>query len=174
MPRIPSSCSINYYYCIVLIYSEKQTSQAIFSTLTMGWAPQRVLVTGASAGIGAAMADRLVDERSEVIAVGRRQDRLDAFVEKHGSDRAAAVRYDLSDRANVKNFVTTVTDNYPNVDCVFLNAGVQRPFDLSQPKKIDLDSFHNEVSINFSSYVDLTVKLLPFLLKKTIETSIIL
>lgn len=140
----------------------------------MGYAPQRVLMIGATAGIGAAMADRLVNEGSKVVAVGRRQDRLDAFVEKHGSDKAAAVRFDLSDRANTNNFVTTVTHNYPDLDCVFLNAGVQRPFDLSQPEKIDLDCFHNEVSINFSSYVDLTVKLLPFLMKKTIETSIIL
>ena len=129
---------------------------------------------GATAGIGAAMADRLVNEGIKVIAVGRRQDRLDAFINKHGSDKAAVARFDLSDRANIDNFVTTVTHNHPDIDCVFLNAGVQHPFDLSQPEKIDLDCFHNEMSINFSSYVDLSVKMLPFLLRKTIETSIIL
>lgn len=66
---------------------------------------KRVLLVGATSGIGAAMADRLVLEGAKVIAVGRRQDRLDAFVQKHGSDKASSVRYDINDTAGMDAFV---------------------------------------------------------------------
>ena len=54
-----------------------------------------------------------------------------------------------------------------------MNAGVQSPFDLSQPSKIDLPAFHAEIATNFSSFVDLSIKFLPFLMSKKAETSLI-
>lgn len=44
----------------------------------------------------------------------------------------------------------------PDIDCLFLNAGVQRRYDFSQPEKVDLAEFHSEMSVNFSSFVDLS------------------
>lgn len=135
---------------------------------------KRVLMIGATAGIGAAMADRLVLEGAKVVAVGRRQDRLDAFVRKHGEEKASAMRFDLGNRGEVDDFVQKVTQAYPDLDCVFLNAGIQSPIDLSEPTKVDLSAFHAEISVNFTSFVDLTIKFLPFLMSKTSETSLIL
>lgn len=51
------------------------------------------------------MANRLIQEGSKVIAVGRRQDRLDEFVQKHGKDKAGAVKFDISDRQSMDLFV---------------------------------------------------------------------
>ncbi|KAL8741202.1 MAG: hypothetical protein Q9190_006168 [Brigantiaea leucoxantha] len=126
----------------------------------------RVLMIGATAGIGAAMADRLVQEGAKVIAVGRRQDRLDAFVNKHGSDKASSATFDISDRGSMDQFVDSVIKTYPDLDCVFLNAGTQSTIDLAQPTKVDLSAFHSEIDTNFTSFVDLTMKFLPFLMKK--------
>lgn len=64
-----------------------------------------VLIVGATSGIGAGLADKLVAEGSKVIAVGRRQDRLDEFVKKHNSAKAAAIRYDITDNAGLDAFV---------------------------------------------------------------------
>lgn len=135
---------------------------------------KQVLMVGATAGIGAAMADRLVKEGVKVIAVGRRQDRLDAFVQKHGSDRSSRVRFDINQREKMDEFVSKVTKDYPDLDCVFLNAGVQSTVNLAQPEKVDLASFHSEFSTNFNSFVDLSVKFLPFLMQKQTETGLIL
>ncbi len=52
------------------------------------------------------MADRLVQEGAKVIAVGRRQDRLDKFVRKHGEDKASAARFDITDSQNMNQFVS--------------------------------------------------------------------
>ena len=64
-----------------------------------------VLLVGATSGIGLAMANKLVQEGAHVIAVGRRQDRLDAFVEQHGPDRSSAVKFDITDTAGLDAFV---------------------------------------------------------------------
>ncbi|KAK5212449.1 hypothetical protein LTR41_001395 [Exophiala xenobiotica] len=125
---------------------------------------RQVLMVGATAGIGAAMADRLISEGVKVIVVGRRQDRLDAFVEKHGAQKASA---------NIDKFVSDITKSYPELDCVFLNAGVQSTINLTEPEKVDLPAFHSETSTNFSAFVDLTVNSLPFLMSKKTETGLI-
>lgn len=139
----------------------------------MAFPYKQVLVVGATSGIGAAMADRLVFEGVKVVAVGRRQDRLDAFVQRHGTEKASAVRFDLSDRRNMDKFVSDITKDHPELDCVFLNAGVQSAINLAEPEKVDLAAFHSEMSTNFSSFVDLSIKFLPFLMSRMRETGLI-
>lgn len=64
-----------------------------------------VLIVGATSGIGMGMADKLISEGSNVIAVGRRQDRLDEFVQKHASPKATAIRFDITDEAGMDAYV---------------------------------------------------------------------
>lgn len=71
----------------------------------MGFPYNTVLLVGATSGIGAALADRLVQEGSKVIAVGRRQERLDAFVQKHSDANASSIKYDITDRNGLDVFV---------------------------------------------------------------------
>lgn len=74
----------------------------------MAFQYKRILLVGATSGIGAALADKLITEGGpnvHVIAVGRRQERLDAFVAKHGPERASAIRFDVTDRAGLDAFV---------------------------------------------------------------------
>ena len=155
---------------------------------------KNTLVIGATSGIGAAMADRLIQEGSKVIAVGRRQDRLDDFVDKHGSEKASAVKFDITNRQNMDGFVKelvnpdpvplgcyttkiltnifSITNTYPDLDCVFLNAGVQSQINLAEPAKFNSSAFHSEIETNFSCFVDLTMKFLPFLMSKRNDTSL--
>jgi NADP-dependent 3-hydroxy acid dehydrogenase YdfG len=58
---------------------------------------KNVLITGATSGIGQALAERMIDAGIYIIAVGRRQDRLDAFAKKHGSDKVAIEAFDVAD-----------------------------------------------------------------------------
>ena len=67
---------------------------------------KRVLVIGATSGIGEALATRFVEEGSNVIAVGRRKDRLEEFVHKHGNGKATAVPFDITEMDKIPNFVT--------------------------------------------------------------------
>lgn len=55
-----------------------------------------------------------------------------------------------------------ITKEFPDLDCVFLNAGTQSPMNLTKPETYDPAVFDNEISTNFNSLVDLTMKFLPF------------
>lgn len=55
----------------------------------------KVLLVGATSGIGAALAEKLVENGIFVIAAGRRKENLDKFVAKHGTHKAAGVPLDI-------------------------------------------------------------------------------
>ncbi|KAL8724678.1 MAG: hypothetical protein Q9166_007812 [cf. Caloplaca sp. 2 TL-2023] len=131
-----------------------------------------VLLVGATSGIGAGMAEKLIREGSKVSAVGRRQDRIDEFVRKHGN-KAGGLAYDINDSQNLPRFVDSITSSYPDLDCVFLNAGVQGVYDLTKPSKLDLAALHNEVNVNFTSFVNISLAFLPFLQAKQSPTNIV-
>ncbi|CEJ89613.1 hypothetical protein VHEMI05448 [[Torrubiella] hemipterigena] len=122
-----------------------------------------VLVVGATSGIGLAMAERFVQEGKKVIAVGRRQDRLDAFVQKHGAEMTDSFVFDITNTAGLDAFVADVTKKHPDLDCVYLNAGYQRPIALTDPASVNLDDFHYEINLNFTCNVNLCIKFLPHL-----------
>ncbi|KGO51987.1 Glucose/ribitol dehydrogenase [Penicillium expansum] len=134
---------------------------------------KHVLLVGATSGIGRAMADRLIQSGVKVTAVGRRKQRLDEFVEKHGEGKASAMKYDVSDIDGAPQFAADATAQHPDIDCVFLNPGIQRKYKLTDPKDGDLSDFRAEMDVNFISYVALTQAFIPFLLSSPTPTSFI-
>lgn len=67
---------------------------------------KKILVVGATSGIGLALADRMIKEGANVIAVGRRKDKLEEFVHRHGKDKASAVPFDITELDKIPNFAT--------------------------------------------------------------------
>lgn len=117
------------------------------------------------------MAEKLIQQGSRVIVVGRRQDKIDAFIRKHPS-KAGGLAYDINNDQNLGNFVNSITSNYPDLDCVFLNAGTQKVYDLTKPD-VELAAFHNEVKVNFTCLVNISLAFLPFLQAKQSPTSLV-
>ncbi|MCJ1290870.1 hypothetical protein MMC34_002412 [Xylographa carneopallida] len=134
---------------------------------------KRVLVIGGTSGIGEALATRFIEEGSKVIVVGRRKDKLEEFVHKHGKDNSTAVPFDITEIDKIPNFVTNITSTYPDLDCVFMNSGIQRGLDFSKPESVDMSSIQTEFTTNYLSYLALTKGFLPFLMSKDGESSII-
>ena len=66
---------------------------------------KKILVIGATSGIGEALASRFVQEGSSVIVTGRRQEKLEAFVDKHGEDNASAITFDITKLHSIPSFV---------------------------------------------------------------------
>lgn len=67
---------------------------------------KRALIIGATSGIGEALASRFIEEGANVIVVGRRKENLEAFVHKHGKDKATAVPFDITEMDKIPNFAT--------------------------------------------------------------------
>lgn len=65
-------------------------------------------------------------------------------------------------------------NSHPDIDCLFLNAGTQSVYDLSDPATFDLDRFQEEVHVNYISLVALVHAFVPIFKEKDTPTSIIL
>lgn len=126
-----------------------------------------------SIGIGEALANRLVEEGTFVIAVGRRKENLESLVQKHGHDKIQAVPFDITQLNSIPNFVANITNTHADLDCVVLNAGIQRRTDFSDPESIDVDVLNLEFTTNYLSQLALTKAFLPFLQKKPTETALV-
>ncbi|MFF7446177.1 MULTISPECIES: SDR family NAD(P)-dependent oxidoreductase [unclassified Streptomyces] len=87
------------------------------------------VVTGAASGIGEAVAVLLAAQGAKVALLARRQDRLDAVVEKIRADggQALAVVADVTDGDSVDAAVERVHAAYGAVDLVVNSAGVMLP-----------------------------------------------
>jgi len=79
-----------------------------------------VLVTGATRGIGKAIAKRLKDEGAELVVTGRDERLLDAWRD----EGALAVAADVTDNRQVENLVETIMERHGRIDVVVNNAGV--------------------------------------------------
>jgi NADPH:quinone reductase-like Zn-dependent oxidoreductase len=71
---------------------------------TMAFPYQHVLIIGATSGIGKAMANRLIKSGAKVTAVGRREDRVEEFVSRHGKSKAGAVPFDFGNTQQMPQF----------------------------------------------------------------------
>ena len=70
----------------------------------MAFPYKKVLLVGATSGIGLELAERLIGQDVSVIAVGRRKDRLDAFVAKAASPKAFSAQFDLANVEGIPAF----------------------------------------------------------------------
>jgi glucose 1-dehydrogenase len=113
-----------------------------------------VFITGASSGIGRAVAVRFADEGCDV-AVNYRShaERDDANVtlaeimKTSPGARATLVEGDVSDEAQVLNIFATVIEQLGRLDILINNAGIQQP---SPSHELTLDSFNRILSVNLN------------------------
>jgi NADP-dependent 3-hydroxy acid dehydrogenase YdfG len=82
-----------------------QSDKVSNSSTTMSFPYKHVLIIGATSGIGRGMADHLIAQGLKVTAVGRREDRLKAFVAQHGSDKASSMMFDIEKLNEIPGFV---------------------------------------------------------------------
>jgi NADP-dependent 3-hydroxy acid dehydrogenase YdfG len=71
----------------------------------MSFPYKHVLLVGATAGIGRAMADHFISHGIKVTAVGRRQERLDQYIAQHGSEKATGIAFDIEMLDAIPEFV---------------------------------------------------------------------
>lgn len=118
-----------------------------------------VLVTGASAGFGAAIAARFVHAGHRVIAAGRRLDRLQALAEELGTDRVLPLVLDVRDRAAVAAAVASLPAAWAEIDVLVNNAGLA--LGLEPAQSADLDNWDTMVDTNVKGLMYMTRAVLP-------------
>ena len=111
-----------------------------------------ILVTGGGSGIGKALATRFLDRGNEVIVCGRRYDVLEKLRSVH--PRIRTIEADLASPASRQAMYETVINDFPSVNVLVNNAGIQRLVDLGQVE--DWDATRSEIAINLEAPIHLS------------------
>jgi serine 3-dehydrogenase len=121
-----------------------------------------ILITGATAGIGAASARRFAAGGWRVIATGRRGDRLRALADELG-DACLPLEFDIRDVDAAEQFAQ-LSPPWGDIDLLLNNAGLASPMaplqDTEQPP------LTNVIKTNITGLVALTRALLPKLIER--------
>lgn len=121
------------------------------------------LVTGASAGIGAATTRALVAAGWRVIATGRRQERLDALVAELGAETVHPLAFDMRDGAAIDAALAALPPALSAIDLLVNNAGLA--LGTAPAQSADLDQWRQMIDTNITGLVTLTHRLLPRLIE---------
>ena len=122
------------------------------------------LITGATAGIGAASARRFAAAGWKVIVTGRRAERLDALVEELGADNVHAISFDMRDDAAIDSALAALPPGFADIDLLINNAGLA--LGTAPAQQADLDQWRQMIDTNVTSLVTITRKLLPRLIDR--------
>jgi 3-hydroxy acid dehydrogenase/malonic semialdehyde reductase len=116
------------------------------------------LVTGATAGFGAAITHRLVRDGWRVIAAGRRQGRLDALAGELGA-AIHPLRLDVTDAAAVAALPASLPQDWQDIDALVNNAGLALGLDPAQ--RADIADWDQMVATNVTGLMHVTRAVLP-------------
>jgi short-subunit dehydrogenase len=120
------------------------------------------VITGASSGIGEALARRLAADGWRVLLVARRQDRLDALRLELGAG-AIAESADLTNPDDVARVAARAESEFDRLDLLVNNAGGNRKRGEFGDPDYGYEYVREVMDQNFDSAVRVTEALLPFL-----------
>ena len=117
-----------------------------------------VLITGASAGFGKALAERLVANGHHVIGCARRLDKLNALAETLGETFLPVVM-DVSDTASIPQIIADLPADFKQIDVLVNNAGLA--LGTEPAHKASLDDWMRMTDTNIKGLMALTHAVLP-------------
>jgi NAD(P)-dependent dehydrogenase (short-subunit alcohol dehydrogenase family) len=130
--------------------------------------PRTILITGATDGLGRALADGLAAEGARLLLHGRDQARLDAAAdeiaaEAGGGPRPETVRADFADLAQVRAMTEEVLTLTDRLDVLVSNAGIGSGLPASKGRAVSADGYELRFAVNYLAGFALTLGLLPLL-----------
>ncbi|HEX8464217.1 MAG TPA: SDR family oxidoreductase [Abditibacterium sp.] len=125
----------------------------------MQLAHNTVLVTGGASGIGLALAQRFLGAGNEVIVCGRREEVLSEAKARFPALHTRVC--DVGDAEQRESLFEWVARDFPALNVLVNNAGIQRRIDLSEPE--NWSQTRSELAINLEAPIHLSQLFLPHL-----------
>lgn len=125
--------------------------------------PQTVLITGATAGFGHAIATRLAHDGHRIIATGRRSDRLHDLQKNLGKN-LLPVTLDMTDTRAVRSLPQNLPPEWRDIDVLINNAGLAlgtEPAQESNP-----NNWETMIATNISGLTEITRAFLPGMMQR--------
>ncbi|MDQ1080408.1 SDR family NAD(P)-dependent oxidoreductase [Pseudoroseomonas cervicalis] len=118
-----------------------------------------ILVTGATAGFGAAIARRFAQDGARIIAIGRRAERLQALAGELGRDRVLPLPLDLRDSDAIAPAIAGLPAEWSEIDLLVNNAGLA--LGLEPAQRASLSDWQTMIDTNVKGLVAMTHAVLP-------------
>jgi NAD(P)-dependent dehydrogenase (short-subunit alcohol dehydrogenase family) len=129
--------------------------------------PPTILITGATDGLGRALASQLAADGATLILHGRDRGRLDAAADgirdAHGGPRPHTVLADLADLAQVRKLAGDVRAATQRLDVLVSNAGIGSGQPDRRTRQTSADGYELRFAVNYLAGFLLTLELLPLL-----------
>jgi len=123
-----------------------------------------IFITGGTSGIGKGLAEAFYKAGNQVIISGRREDRLrEVCAAKPG------MRYfvlDVREPAAIREVARKVVAEFPSLNCVFNNAGVQRRLEFAPGTPLDEVGLQDEISTNVLGVIRVAAEFIPHLVQQ--------
>ena len=124
-----------------------------------------VIVTGASSGIGEAIAREFARNRSKVVLAARTESKLSEIVSeiKSSGGEAFFVTTDVSIEGDCKNLIEKTIEKYGKIDILVNNAGLSMRAAFPD---VEIKVLHRLMNVNFWGTVYCTKYALPYLIER--------
>ncbi len=122
-----------------------------------------VLITGASAGFGEALARRLVAKGHKVVGAARRLEKLETMANELG-ELFLPVKMDVSDTASLPQIIADLPTEFSQIDVLVNNAGLA--LGTEPAYKADLNDWMQMADTNIKGLIALTHAVLPAMVKR--------
>lgn len=120
----------------------------------------KILITGATAGIGEALLQKFLDLDNEIIAVGRNESKLEALAK--ADKRIIQFNCDISKQEALEQLILFVEQEHKDLNILINNAGIQYNYNFAHEHQL-LHKVEHEISVNLLAPLKLITLLLPTL-----------
>lgn len=127
-----------------------------------------IFITGGTSGIGKGLAAAFHKLGNQVIISGRRQKALERICAANPGMRQFVL--DVTHPRSIRRVAGWVIEEFPNLNCVINNAGVQMEHDFAARKPPDEQRMLAEVSTNLLGVIRVTAAFLPHVRKQKSAT----
>lgn len=103
-----------------------------------------IIITGASTGMGRALAKAFLDMGDNVVINARNEEKLESFVQEN-VEKSAKIKYiagDISQKSTGEALVASALENFGNIDVLINNAGTFVPKPFLEATESELDHYY--------------------------------
>ena len=122
------------------------------------------LITGATSGIGRATALLLAQHGYDIIATGRRTERLAELEKQITTARVKTLAFDVRDKETVKAAIAGLPEDWRNIDVLLNNAG--NAHGLSPIQSGDEKDWEMMLDINVKGLLYVSQEVMPFMISR--------
>ncbi|WP_281612701.1 SDR family NAD(P)-dependent oxidoreductase [Flammeovirga sp. SubArs3] len=120
----------------------------------------KILITGATAGIGEALLNKFLSLGNQVIALGRNEQKLMDLGQK--DKRIIPFSCDISKEEDLEKLFLFIQQKHPDTNILINNAGIQYNYHFTEEPLL-LDKIEQEINVNFLAPLKIIARILPII-----------